>query len=259
MLHQLHRRFWLAPPTRQPVPRAPRLPARVGFGPRTGPPEGFEGVARYAAKQAWLVETSTGWSGRPSTHSVDRPPGPHIKLDRTTRAAASRPHPNGMRGVASEQVRVGTVMTRMAIRASGYVLEELIAQCEGRARVTATIHSPLLCGHCIWRDAVSIHECCIWRDAVVTTLRFNTSLGATNGSISSMSPIQVLGSMSHSSGVSYPQVMQQLSQESSDKVHDSKGTVILTMGLNRGDLTAMPVGFNEIVRAGTNWLRNTNK
>jgi hypothetical protein len=60
--------------------------------------------------------------------------GPRIKLDRTSRASSSRPHPNasGTRMVMPEHDRVGT--GSIAVR--GYVREVSAAQRGGRARVT---------------------------------------------------------------------------------------------------------------------------
>ena len=66
-------------------------------------------------------------SGGLQLTSVDRPLGPRIKLDWTTRAASSRPHPNGTRRVMPEHDRVGS--RSMAIR--GYVPVEPATQCEG--------------------------------------------------------------------------------------------------------------------------------
>ena len=56
-----------------------------------------------------------------------RASGPRIKLGRTTRAASSRPRPNGTRRLTLEHDRVGT--GSMADR--GYVPEQPATQCEG--------------------------------------------------------------------------------------------------------------------------------
>jgi hypothetical protein len=58
---------------------------------------------------------------------VDRPSGAADQLDRTTRAASSRPRPNGTRRLTLEHDQVGT--RSMADR--GYVPDHPATQCEG--------------------------------------------------------------------------------------------------------------------------------
>ena len=71
------------------------------------------------------------------------------------------------------------------------------------------------------------------RDLVVESHGLNISLSAANGSSSSIS--HVLDSMSPSAVVSYPQVLQQLSTESSEEAKDSQVHAILSPGLKALD------------------------
>ena len=91
----------------------------------------------------------------------------------------------------------------------------------GRARVTAAIY---LCG----RDQT-------WSNGrgEKLSLPSTDSIKAQRGQGRSSSMSRILDSMPQSTVVSYSQMVQQLSQESSEKAHDSQVTVILSLWLKQ--------------------------
>jgi hypothetical protein len=86
-----------------------------------------QGVARYAARPASQSRHPRAGSGGLQVTKVDRPSGAADQLDRTTRAASSRPRPNGTRRLTLEHDRLGA--GSMADR--GYVPEQPVTRCEG--------------------------------------------------------------------------------------------------------------------------------
>ena len=131
--------------------------------PRLARPEGC-----YAARRSPL-RGKAGLASR-GTHGPDREVfyslrwtdrrGPRIKLDWTTRAASSRPRPNGTRRLMPEHDRVGTGL--IAIR--GYEPEEPAARCEGTCAYNC--NNPL-------SAVVTVYGPTAFGEVVVTTQRFN--------------------------------------------------------------------------------------
>jgi hypothetical protein len=83
--------------------------------------------ARYAARPASQSRHPWAGSGGLQVTTVDRPSGAADQLDRTTRAASSRPRPNGTRRLTLEHDRVGAG----SMADLGYVPEQPVTQCEG--------------------------------------------------------------------------------------------------------------------------------
>ena len=100
-----------------------------GVLPRLARQEGCVDARRYPLRYGPASQSRhpRAVPGGTQVTTVDRPLGPRIKLDWTTRAASSRPHPNGPRRVMPEHDRVGS--RPMDIR--GYVPVEPATQCEG--------------------------------------------------------------------------------------------------------------------------------
>ena len=60
---------------------------------------------------------------------------------------------------------------------------------------------------------------------------------------------QILDSMSQSAVVSYPQVLQQLSTESSEKAKDSQVNAILSQGLKQVLNSSLLISFEPFIKA----------
>ena len=115
-------------------PAGPQGPAERGSSSRSGSPSCYAARRSPLRGKAGLASQDNYGPDREVDDSLGGPTaGAADQLDRTTRAASPRPHPNGTRRVMSEHDRVGS----MAIR--GYVPVEPATQCGGRApaRVTA--------------------------------------------------------------------------------------------------------------------------
>jgi hypothetical protein len=83
-----------------------------------------QGVARYVARQASQSRHPRAGSGGLQVTTVDRPSGAADQLDRTTRAASSRPRPNGTRRLTLEHDRVGAG----SMADLGYVPEQTLCE-----------------------------------------------------------------------------------------------------------------------------------
>ena len=109
-----------------------------------GAPGGLDGPRCYAARRsplrgkAGLASQGNYGPDREVDDSLGGPTaGAADQLDRTTRAASPRPHPNGTRRVTSDMT--GSDPGRR--RSVGTYRRNRPLNVRGRARVTATIHS----------------------------------------------------------------------------------------------------------------------
>jgi hypothetical protein len=107
------------------------------YAARHSPLRGKAGLASAASQGNYEPDRDVDYSlGGPTSEA--RTAGATDKLDRTTRAASPRPHPNGTRRVTSDMT--GSEPGRRRSVGTNRRNRDRPLNVRGRARVTATIH-----------------------------------------------------------------------------------------------------------------------